>query len=57
MINKLAVEYNAPKAIYPTGTHVMKYAVDKDAISFKLNNGVVQVCIQIIPIIRIFNML
>ncbi|KAG1054715.1 hypothetical protein G6F43_003292 [Rhizopus delemar] len=42
MINKLAVEYNAPKAIYPTGTHVMKYAVDKDAISFKLNNGVVQ---------------
>lgn len=57
MINKLAVEYNAPKAIYPTGTHVMKYAVDKDAISFKLNNGVVQVCIQIIQIIRIFNIL
>lgn len=39
----LDVDYGTPKASYPTGTHVLKYAVDKNAISFKLSNGVVQV--------------
>ncbi|CEG80721.1 hypothetical protein RMATCC62417_15017 [Rhizopus microsporus] len=41
-VTNLDVDYGTPKASYPTGTHVLKYAVDKSAISFKLNNGVVQ---------------
>ncbi|KAI9260246.1 hypothetical protein BY458DRAFT_534825 [Sporodiniella umbellata] len=40
--SNLAVNYNTPKATHPTGIHVIKYAVDKDAISFKLSNGVLQ---------------
>ncbi|CAO3658664.1 unnamed protein product [Rhizopus microsporus] len=42
-VTNLDVDYGTPKASYPTGTHVLKYAVDKNAISFKLSNGVVQV--------------